>query len=319
MENHNENIPLVSVVICTYNRMTYLEECIESVLKQQRNFPIEILIGDDVSTDGTREMLLDYQKKYPEIVRPVLHTMNLGTGKNWATVMMQVRGKYVALCDDDDYWHNSEKLQKQVDVLEANENIGLVHTDYRTLDIHSGKIQEKTVHNASEQNLLQNLFKGQYFLLTSSCIFRNELIQKYVSLDDFITFDFPIQDWNTWVLIAKFTNFYHLPVSTVTYRISSNSMSRPKDFEKIEKKYAKEKVMYKYLCDRFPDDLHYNETEYDVYVNGILLSMAYKKWDYRSARKYAKEIIELKGSGLKVKMALNVFTFYMFGMLKKTK
>jgi glucosyltransferase len=319
MENQNENSRLVSVVICTYNRKDYLADCIESVLNQQRNFPIEILIGDDVSTDGTREMLLDYQKKYPEIVFPILHTMNLGIGKNWATVMKQVRGKYVALCDDDDYWHNTEKLQKQVDILEANAHIGLVHTDYRTLDINSGKILEKKVQNASEQNLLQKLFKGQYFLLTSSCVFRNELIQKYVSLNDYIKYNFPIQDWNTWMLIANYTEFFHMPVSTVTYRISSDSMSRPKDFEKIEKKYAKEKVMYKYLCDKFPEDLHYDETEYDVYVNGILLGLAYKKMDYRNAHKYGSVMKSQGSNSLKVRCTQNRIPFYAFWLLQKLK
>lgn len=308
--------PLVSVVICTYNRRNYISECLDSVIYQNRNFDIEILIGDDMSTDGTREILSEYQKRYPETIRPILHEQNLGFGKNWATVMMQVRGKYVALCDDDDYWHDTDKLQKQIEILESNDKIGLVYTDYRTLDVFSGIIKEKKVQNTIQISLQQSLFCGKYHLIPSSCVLRYELIQKYVSLDDYIKFDFPIQDWNTWILIAKYTEFYHLALSTVTYRISSNSMSNPKDYETVVKKYTKEKLMYKYLCDKFPDELPYDEEKYNIYISSVLLNLAYIQMDYPKAKEFGKS---LNIKSWKVFCSQNRLLFNLFALCKKLR
>jgi len=311
--------PLVSVVICTYNRRNYISECLDSVIHQNCNFDIEIIVGDDLSTDGTQDILLDYQKKYPEIIRLLFHEKNLGVGQNWATVMMHVRGKYVALCDDDDYWHNSEKLQKQIDILESSDKIGLVHTDYRTMNISTGRVVEKRVSNISQLNLLQSLFRGKYFLLTSSCVFRNELVKKYIVLNDYLKFEFPIQDWNTWILIAKYTEFYHLPLSTVTYRISPNSMSNPKDYETVVKKYIKEKLMYKYVCDKFPNELPFDEQGYDAYVHHVLLGLAYKKQDFPSARTYGSRLVAVGSMNLKVKCSINIITFYSYSLALKFK
>lgn len=310
---------LVSIVVCSYNRLEYISECLDSILNQQCNFQIEIIIGDDVSSDGTRDILIEYQKKYPDIVRPILHEVNLGTGRNWARTMKNVKGKYVALCDDDDYWHDATKLQQQVDLLESRNDIGLVHTDYRTLDIFTGKMIEKQVRNQAEDNLLTDLFRGNYFLLTSSTMFRAELIDNYVSLDDYITYDFPIQDWNTWMLIAGYTRFYHLPVSTVTYRISSNSMSRPGDYATVEKKYAREKVMYKYICDKFADQLPFDESGYDSYVNSILLGLAYRKADFAQAHSYGSKIPVKDSKNLKVSFSKSRISFYLYCMVMKLK
>ncbi|MDO9154176.1 MAG: glycosyltransferase [Paludibacter sp.] len=114
----NNTNPLVSVVVCTCNRDQYIGSTIDSILNQKINFTIEILIGDDASADGTKEILLTYKKLYPEIFTLVFHEENQGIGRNWAGLMKLVKGKYVALCDDDDYWHYDEKLQKQIDILE---------------------------------------------------------------------------------------------------------------------------------------------------------------------------------------------------------
>jgi len=311
--------PLVSVVITSYNRAHTIVETIDSILSQNCNFDIEILIGDDMSTDCTRVILLDYQKRYPKIIRLLFHGKNLGIGQNWATVMMHVRGKYVALCDDDDYWHDTDKLQQQIEILESNDKIGLVYTDYRTLDVFSGIVKEKKVQNTIQISLQQSLFCGKYHLIPSSCVLRYELIQKYVSLDDYIKFDFPIQDWNTWILIAKYTEFYHLALSTVTYRISSKSMSNPKDYETVVKKYSKEKLMYKYICDKFPTELPFDEQGYDAYVNHVLLGLAYKKLDFPSARKYGSLLSAVGNTNLKVKCSTTIFTFYSYGLASKIK
>lgn len=128
----------VSVHIITYNQIKFISQAIESVLKQQVNFKYEIIIGDDFSTDGTREILQDYQSKYPDIIKLLLHPHNLGPKKvagknNFLSVLNACTGKYIALLDGDDYWTDKEKLQKQFDFLEKNNEYSICWTKYEVL------------------------------------------------------------------------------------------------------------------------------------------------------------------------------------------
>lgn len=112
--------PLVSVRIITYNHKKYIAQCIEGVLMQRTDFPIEIIIGEDCSTDGTREIVADYQEKYPHRLKVIFSPTNLGMSKNLSQVNQACRGKYAAICEGDDYWIDPLKLQKQVDFMEAH-------------------------------------------------------------------------------------------------------------------------------------------------------------------------------------------------------
>lgn len=119
--------PMVSVCLMTYNQSSYIDEAIQSVLSQKTDFPVEIVVGDDGSTDGTYEILLKYQAKHASQVRILRSTPNLGsyTGNgrlNFIRNLKACRGKYVALLEGDDYWTEETKLQQQVDFLEENKD-----------------------------------------------------------------------------------------------------------------------------------------------------------------------------------------------------
>lgn len=117
---HNVDVPVVSVAIIAYNVDKYISAAIESVLSQKTNFEFELVIGEDCSTDNTREIILEYQKKHPNIIKPLLHERNLGLTPNSVATQNACTGKYIALLDGDDYWTNDNKLQLQVDFLENN-------------------------------------------------------------------------------------------------------------------------------------------------------------------------------------------------------
>src|ERR1700690_2758382 len=114
---HNMKEPLVSVKMITYNHAPYITRAIEGVLQQKTTFPFELIIGEDCSTDGTREIVFAYQKKYPDIIRVITSDKNVGMNINGLRTIKAGKGKYIALCEGDDYWHNPEKLQKKVDFL----------------------------------------------------------------------------------------------------------------------------------------------------------------------------------------------------------
>ena len=113
---------VVSIVCITYNHAPYIRQCLDGFVMQKTSFPFEVLIHDDASTDGTTEIVREYADKYPDIFVPFYEEQNQwGKLSYWKNILFpKVRGKYVALCEGDDYWTDPIKLQKQVDTLEAN-------------------------------------------------------------------------------------------------------------------------------------------------------------------------------------------------------
>ena len=128
----------VSVIMLCFNQAAFIREAVEGVLRQQTTFRFELLIGDDASTDGTAEIIDEYARRRPDIVRAVLRSENVGSSRNAYELYQLARGKYLASCEGDDCWTDSEKLQIQVSFLEKHpEYSGCVHP-VRIID-HNGQ------------------------------------------------------------------------------------------------------------------------------------------------------------------------------------
>jgi len=112
--------PLVSVRVVTYNHEKYIAQCLEGILMQRTNFPFEVIVGEDCSTDNTRKIVFDYQAKFPEKIRVITSEKNVGGMENAIRFQQACNGKYHALCEGDDYWIDPLKLQKQADFMEAH-------------------------------------------------------------------------------------------------------------------------------------------------------------------------------------------------------
>ena len=117
--------PLVSVRVVTYNQERWIAQCLEGILMQRTSFPFEVVVGEDCSTDGTRAIVADYARRFPERIRALLHDANLGGQMNSYRVRQACRGKYLALVEGDDYWIDPLKLQRQVDFMEAHPEVSL--------------------------------------------------------------------------------------------------------------------------------------------------------------------------------------------------
>ena len=311
--------PLISTVIPSYNRSNTVGQTIDSILSQQCDFPFEIIIGDDCSTDNAREVLLEFQQKYPDIIQLIFHEQNIGLGANWASCVKQCRGKYICNCDNDDYWHNPEKLQLQVDFMESHPLENVLITNHRTHHRDTGVITEEEAWIDRSLPLQQAFFKGRERFCNATIMYKADFLFEHLNLDDFIKYQFTLQDWNTWIILSAYTDFHILPVSTATFGIETESITRPKTYESIINRFSKEKECYKYVCNLFPDELLFDERSWDSYVKGILLNLAYKKRDYSSARQYSDTLIKLGASNLKIKSARNPAFFNLFWLLKKIK
>lgn len=139
--------PLVSVVTITYNHERYISNCIEGVLSQITNFPIEFIIAEDCSTDRTRIICEDYARIHPEMIRLITSENNLGYNANELRAMKSARGKYIAYCEGDDFWTDCMKLQKQVDFLESHPMYSICFHRCRHWDADSGKYMEDACGN----------------------------------------------------------------------------------------------------------------------------------------------------------------------------
>ncbi len=308
--------PIVSVVICSYNRENTISAAIDSVLSQKCDFRYEIIIGDDGSTDNSREILRAYQLKCPDKIVLLFHETNQGLGSNWALCVKAAQGKYIASLDDDDFWCDNLKLQMQVDFLEKNPDYGLVHTNY--YNFPDNRPERKKIANPEIQeepnNLISQVFDGKYTINPNTVCLNKALLIPYI--DAYVVNKFPIQDWPTWLILAKYSKFKYFDIPTVMYRRLEGNMSNPTQYNRIEKKYILEKKMYMYLCNLFPEDLMCDEIWYDNYVKAILLNLAYKKLDFHSAKRYASDI---DSKSVKVFSAKNRLSFYFYGILKKIR
>ena len=214
----------VSVCIVTYNQGPFIGKAIESALAQQVTFPFEILVGDDFSPDNTRAVVQSYADRYPELVKPVFHSRNLGQNGlfNAIETYRQAKGEYIASFDGDDYWTDPLKLQKQVDFLDAHPDfVACYHNALVTYEDGS----PSHVLNPPDQGpvtTIDDLIGEEeiWFMATSSVLFRHVLHTYPAWFMRSVSGDIP-----RYVLLAKHGKIGYLPDVMSVYRKNSGGTS----------------------------------------------------------------------------------------------
>ena len=175
-----DNTIMVSICCVTFNHVNYIRQCLEGFMMQKTNFKYEIIINDDCSTDGTVEIIKEYEQQYPDIIKPIYHDENQwskGVRRILATyVYPKAKGKYYAICEGDDYWIDPFKLQKQVDILEKNSEISLCGTN--GISKWDEGTQPATLFNRiwKDKQLTPEEVIGHWVFPTASIIFRPEAV-----------------------------------------------------------------------------------------------------------------------------------------------
>ncbi|WP_440953189.1 glycosyltransferase family 2 protein [Methanococcoides sp. FTZ1] len=165
--------PLVSICCITYNHEKYIREAIESFLMQETDFPFEILIHDDASTDNTASIVREYSEKYPNIIKPIFQKKNQysqGVKINLTFNYPRAKGKYIAICEGDDYWTDPKKLQIQVAFLEENPDYVITYTAVEAFD-ENGIID--TYVGGALKDLSEEQLKRAPAINTLTTCFRN--------------------------------------------------------------------------------------------------------------------------------------------------
>ena len=310
-----KNRTLISVIIPSYNRANTVGQTIDSILAQKVDADIEIVIGDDCSTDNAREVLLKYKEQHPDVIKLLFHEQNMGLGANWATCVKACKGKYICNCDNDDYWHNEQKLQIQLDYMESHPESNVLLTNHRTLNRLTGEIKECKAYINRTMPLQEAIDSGHTSYCNATIMYRADFMKKYLPLDDFIKYHFYLQDWTAWIILAGYTDFDIIEESTATWCIETVSITRPMEYEKLQERLEKEFFGYKYVHDMFPN-LRWDEPGWYKYVDSMMMNLAYKRGDYQMAKQYAKK---LGGHSLKAICAQNRVLFEMYCFLKKIK
>lgn len=303
---------LISTIIPSYNRADTVGQTIESILAQQVDADMEIVIGDDCSTDNAREVLLAYKEKYPDIIRLIFHEQNVGLGANWAMCVKACRGKYICNCDNDDYWHSPQKLQIQLDYMETHPESNICITYHRTHNRTTGKIKECRVE-IDHNNIQEQMWHGGHFC-NATIMYRADFMKSHLDLDEFIKRRFSLQDWPTWVILTAYTDVDVLPISTATFGIETVSITRPDSIEQLAKRYEKDKDVCRYLGELFPYKYPFEEQEWNRYVAERLMSKAFDVHDYKSAKLYAEKCGE---HSIKVLCAKSWLLFKIFCFFKR--
>jgi glycosyltransferase involved in cell wall biosynthesis len=214
--NKNNKL-LVSILSLTYNHEKYIGQALDSFLMQKCDFDYEIIIGEDCSTDNTREIILDYQKKKPNsIIKIITSEKNVGATRNGIRAYNAAKGKYIALCEGDDYWTDPYKLQKQVDFLEANSDFAMCAHSIVVWNSNTGK---KVVSDYGDKVIThKDLALGAY-ISTLSVVFRNVL----TDIPEWF-FSVFAGDYSLFLLVTKYGKVKFLPDVMGVYRIHENNI-----------------------------------------------------------------------------------------------
>ncbi|HUS03587.1 MAG TPA: glycosyltransferase [Chitinophagaceae bacterium] len=171
------NEPVVTVCIITYNHKNFIAEAIESVLQQKADFYWSIVIADDFSTDGTRNIVIEYAKKYPDKISLILQEKNVGLQQNFVDLFTFPRSKYVAFLDGDDIWLDEYRLEKQVRFLEENHDYSMVYGKYTLMNENGKAYKENKLPGYKSGYIFHDVIQYKYLPPMTASLMRNDLIK----------------------------------------------------------------------------------------------------------------------------------------------
>lgn len=314
--------PDVSVFIITYNQEYTIAQTIESILDQEGDFTLELVIGEDCGKDGTREICKKYQQKYPDRITLLLQDTNQGITKNYIDTLRLCRGKYINVCAGDDYWCDKQKLAKQLAFFAENPDYGVVTTDGYRLLVEKNVFMKgiPPLHPVPDGNVFDKTWRGGVYAMPLSLLFKAELLQHF-NFDEFIRRKFSVEDVPMQAIMAKHTKFGHIPDLCVVYRVYNTSQSFI-NFNHPRYLYYHQGLVEirRYLDELFPGEVEFSEQwahDYMVYRRFLI---AVYNFNYKQAR---KELYCLKKVSSKEQKALRRtktrFGFYIFALVKRWK
>ncbi|KMY29626.1 glycosyl transferase family 2 [Lysinibacillus xylanilyticus] len=294
---------LVSVSCITYNHEKYIADAIDSFLMQKTTFKIEILIHDDASTDNTAKIIREYEKKYPDLIKPIYQSENqYSKGVSVESINVErAKGKYIAICEGDDYWTDPYKLQKQVDYMENHPECSLC--------VHGGYVvsaTEKKILMYNRPNKGNKLFTvseviegGGSLFLTNSMLYPTEFRTNRPAFLE----NAPVGDYPLVINLSLLGTVYCIDEIMSAYRVGDECSWTAKYLSNIKKK----EKHYNDMAIMLEEINHYTNKQYDDVIKRTKkrsqLFLLFEKGNYKEAKtgEFKELYLEL---GLKMKIAL---------------
>jgi len=270
-ENYDDDI-VVSVCITAYNHGKYIAQALDSILMQEVDFKYEIVVGEDCSTDNTRQILLAYKKKYPDKLKLLLHEKNMGAQKNVIAILNNCSGKYIAMLDGDDYWIDPKKLQIQIDLMEKNPDCHMSFhpAEARIDNAETGKVIAKHTNKNKIFTTSEVILGGGGFAPTASTVFHREVID---NLPDFFE-ETPVGDYYLQILGSVHGGALYIDRVMSVYRLGiegswSHSMINIDIDKKVKIHHAYMKAlndMNIYLNKKYQNEIVQKRSRYYYYI-----------------------------------------------------
>lgn len=228
--------PKVSVIVITYNQEDTIGRTLDSILEQQTDFPFEIELADDCSTDRTSEVCRAYAIQYPDCIRYTRNKVNLGVRENYFAALRRCKADYIADCAGDDYWVDPYKLQKEADLLDAHPEVGLVHTDFQYVNEANGHVMANSDVEENKPYLREFIPPGELVLpltrlkmLIHLCtaLYRKDVFLRAEQEHPYVfgNPDITLEDFQLSVIYAHETSVAYIPDVTLHYTLGHESES----------------------------------------------------------------------------------------------
>lgn len=296
--------PLVSILCLTYNHAGFISQAIEGFLMQKTNFVFEVLIHDDASTDGTSDIIREYEKKYPEIIKPIYQTENQfskGVKISLTYQYPRAKGKYIAFCEGDDYWTDQYKLQKQVDFLENNPDFSMCFSDVNIISNNSNNYSTREIISRRNVFTISDLLKYGNFMHTATVVFRNNF-DKMMPINS-ITGDYFLHLHN-----ASFGKIKFIDEVMVTYRVHEGGFFSQRENWTLDKKIKNAEIQI----------MAYDKAK-SVYSNGCKQKVLFNKMLFSERNKLRFYLLENENYKEAKRLAIKLLLLFIRSFQKDIK
>ena len=279
--------PLVSIKCLAYNHEKYIAQTLDGFLMQETDFPFEVIVHDDASTDKTADIIREYEKKFPLIVKPIYQTENQyckRDGSLTRAANAPLKGKYIADCEGDDYWTDPYKLQKQVNFLETHPDYGLCHTDFYT----TGRRRITPVKEEKDDNYWPSILIKGLRIGTVTVMVRSDIYMNRPRLN--VGKGWPIGDLPIWYEIARVSKIKYLPEITATYRIVAESASHSQSLDKVLRYEEKKLEMKRFYAKTY--NVEVDERIWEAQSYELIIRFAVRNKMAKVIEKYYTEAKE---------------------------
>ena len=265
--------PTVSVLLLAYKHEKYIAQAIESIVAQVCSFPIEILIGEDFSDDRTYEICLEYQRRYPRVIRLISAGVNVGGCKNYLRLFSRARGAYVAICDGDDYWCSQTKLERQVELFRRDTNLVMTFSRSRILKNEKVCIDVIGPSSLKTRFQLSDMVRGNFVPSSTVCYKSNTVL----SLPEWYL-ESPFGDWAMHLFHMEKGDAAMLPDITAIYRVHNGGAYSALS---AKERWSRGVIVYKTINNYFLGKFEYQLAKASAkgYINIIRSTLPDKKID----------------------------------------